>query len=102
MVEDEAEMLAEVVADGKAEEEVEMKAEAVVEVKAEDEVEMYSIGGARGQKEKIIQEKIEKPDLPPDPRHWSRADVCDWVMWMCSSHHLPNPDIDRSDRGFAF
>ena len=70
-----------------------------VPVYTEDEVEMYSIG--RGEKEKEVQEKIVKPDLPQDPRHWSRADVCDWVIWMCSNHHLPNPDIDRSVRGLS-
>ena len=62
---------------------------------------MYNIGGGRGEKEKILQDKIEKPDLPLDPRHWSRAEVCSWVMWMCSNHHLPNPDIDRSVEGSA-
>ena len=66
-------------------------------VYTEDEVEMYNIGGGLGEKEKILQDKIKKPDLPADPRHWSRAEVCDWVIWMCSNHHLPNPDIDRSD-----
>ena len=66
-------------------------------VYTEDEVEMYNIG--RVGKERELEEKAEKPDLPSDPRHWSRADVCDWVIWMCSNHHLPNPDIDRSVRG---
>ena len=68
-------------------------------VYTEDEVEMYNIGSV--EKEKDIQEKILKPDLPQDPRHWSRADVCDWVIWMCSNHHLPNPDIDRSVGAFG-
>ena len=59
VVEDEAEMLAEVVADGKAEEEVEMKAEAVVEVKAEDEVEMLAEVLAEGKAEEEAEMKAE-------------------------------------------
>ena len=36
-----------------------------------------------------------EPKLPSDPRHWSRADVCSWVEWTCSSHNLPVPSVDR-------
>eukprot|EP00090_Calanus_glacialis_P023830 TRINITY_DN36965_c0_g1_i1.p1 TRINITY_DN36965_c0_g1~~TRINITY_DN36965_c0_g1_i1.p1 ORF type:complete len:131 (-),score=28.24 TRINITY_DN36965_c0_g1_i1:103-495(-) len=63
-------------------------------VYSEEEVEMYSIG----QKEEDTFPKskfVEKPILPEDPRMWSRADVCDWVLWMCASHNLPHPNIER-------
>ena len=57
---------------------------------SEEEVEMYSIGQKENQSK-----FVEEPRLPEDPRLWSRADVCSWVLWMCSSHHLPHPNIER-------
>ena len=60
-------------------------------VYTEEEVEMYSLGGeSKGEGE------VARPQLPGDPRQWSRLEVCQWVSWMCSAHRLPNPDIDRS------
>lgn len=64
-------------------------------VYSEEEVEMFSIGGVEDNKKKKSRKTIEEPELPEDPRHWSRADVCHWVVWMCSSHNLPHPDIER-------
>ena len=67
---------------------------ALAPVYSEEEVEMYNIAG-----DADLQLKQADPPLPPrlpeDPRDWSRADVCTWVTWMCSSHHLPPPNIDR-------
>jgi len=40
----------------------------------------------------VVQQELQ---LPRDPRHWSRADVCSWVCWMCSVHGLPSPKVDR-------
>merc|ERR1711892_8164 len=61
---------------------------------SEEEVEMYSIG--QKEQDTFIQSKfVEHPNLPEDPRMWSRADVCDWVLWMCASHNLPHPNIER-------
>ena len=63
-------------------------------VYSEEEVEMYSIG--QKEEETFIQSKfVEEPNLPEDPRMWSRADVCDWVLWMCALHNLPPPNIER-------
>ena len=60
-------------------------------VYTEEEVEMYNIGGeSKGEGE------VARPQLPGDPRQWSRLEVCQWVSWMCSVHRLPSPDIDRS------
>ena len=36
-----------------------------------------------------------EPRLPSDPRQWSRAEVCQWVEWTCSSHSLPAPATER-------
>ena len=65
-----------------------------VTIYSEEEVEMYSIG--QKEHETFSENKfVEEPSLPEDPRMWSRADVCDWVLWMCASHKLPNPNIER-------
>ena len=31
----------------------------------------------------------------PDPRSWTRDDVCLWVTWTLFSHNLPCPSVDR-------
>ena len=56
---------------------------------SEEEVEMYSLNGREAKR------RSREPRLPEDPRHWSRADVCDWVDWMCRSHGLPRPNTER-------
>ena len=61
-------------------------------VYTEEEVEMYSLG-AKEAKSGVI--KSTEPILPEDPRLWSRADVCEWVAWMCRSHSLPRPNTER-------
>ena len=61
-------------------------------VYTEEEVEMYHIGGG----ESKGAGEVARPRLPGDPRQWSRAEVCQWVEWMCAVHRLPSPDIDRS------
>ena len=58
-------------------------------VYTEEEVEMYSLGAREAKS------KSTEPILPEDPRLWSRADVCEWVAWMCSSHSLPRPNTER-------
>ena len=60
-------------------------------VYTEEEVEMYSLGA----KEAKTGVKSPEPILPEDPRLWSRADVCEWVAWMCRSHSLPRPNTER-------
>ena len=60
-------------------------------VYTEEEVEMYSLGA----KEAKSGVKSTEPILPEDPRLWSRADVCEWVAWMCRSHSLPRPNTER-------
>ena len=66
-------------------------------VYTEEEVEMYNIGGeSKGEGEGEGEVEVARPQLPGDPRQWSRLEVCQWVSWMCSAHRLPNPDIDRS------
>ena len=61
-------------------------------VYTEEEVEMYSLGAKEG---KNGVNKSTEPILPEDPRLWSRADVCEWVAWMCRSHSLPRPNTER-------
>ena len=52
---------------------------------------MYNIGGD------VTRDSVKwpEPQLPEDPRDWSRVDVCSWVTWMCLVHGLQPPDVDR-------
>merc|ERR1712203_929038 len=52
----------------------------------------YTVSGQR--RENGVNKSTE-PILPEDPRLWSRADVCEWVAWMCRSHSLPRPNTER-------
>ena len=61
-------------------------------VYTEEEVEMYSLGSDT---KTPPRDSAQLPELPEDPRDWSRAEVCTWVTWLCSAHHLPSPDTDR-------
>ncbi|BES99404.1 SAM_PNT [Nesidiocoris tenuis] len=36
-----------------------------------------------------------EPNVPQDPRYWSRADVATWLNHMASVHHLPAVPNDR-------
>ena len=36
-----------------------------------------------------------EPDLPRDPRVWSREQVCAWVLATCANHSLPAPNTER-------
>ncbi|XP_034233917.1 transcription factor ETV7 [Thrips palmi] len=36
-----------------------------------------------------------EPDLPKDPRCWSRSDVATWLHFMAMLHHLPCVPVDR-------
>ena len=42
-----------------------------------------------------LSHRKSEPYLSTDPRQWSRVDVCRWVEWMCCSHNLPPPNIER-------
>ena len=59
-------------------------------VYTEEEVEMYTLGS-----DVTKTRPRASPELPEDPRDWSRAEVCQWVEWLCSAHSLPAPDIER-------
>ncbi|KAK9509292.1 hypothetical protein O3M35_006641 [Rhynocoris fuscipes] len=37
----------------------------------------------------------EEPNIPLDPRFWSRNDVATWLRHMAESHHLPDVPTDR-------
>ncbi|GIX86706.1 PNT domain-containing protein [Caerostris extrusa] len=36
-----------------------------------------------------------EPNLPLDPRQWSREDVARWIHHVSTSHHLPTVHLDR-------
>ena len=70
-------------------------------VYTEEEVEMYPLYASEPLN-LIVKKKSRKsptsrdcPNLPFDPRRWSRADVCLWVEFTCLSHHLPLPAVER-------
>jgi len=75
-------------------------------VYSEEEVEMYPLLPHNTQPLNLIVRKKQRkpslcpirgdlPELPFDPRRWSRAEVCLWVHSTCVSHHLPLPAIER-------
>ena len=71
-------------------------------VYSEQEVEMYSLYPSDEPLNLIVKKRGRKPpssrdcpDLPFDPRRWSRAEVCLWVEFTCLSHHLPLPSLER-------
>ncbi|XP_014241045.1 ets DNA-binding protein pokkuri [Cimex lectularius] len=36
-----------------------------------------------------------EPNIPQDPRYWTRHDVVTWLQYMAEMHHLPNVATDR-------
>lgn len=37
----------------------------------------------------------KEPNLPADPRQWSREDVARWIQYITTTHHLPTVHLDR-------